>query len=309
MVEQGISGPSAIALDPDGTSVYWARATPSDGYAVVRLQKGTAAPTIVATGLSYVNAMQVGSSAIFVTTADGRVSSISPKTGGGAARAFLPIGTQPQGLAIAGDQLYWTDWGGGSGGGAVHVAKLDGSGLQTPYGGLSSPEGIAVSGGTLVVTQFDQGHDVIVGSIDGGATTSFQTDPNSAPGPVVLLDGGPAIWGDIAQGGLFRLDLDGGQPQSIGGASGSGGITAVAVDDAFVYWVLVTRGGTSGTLAATTFDGARTAQITGNLACPVGVVADGQCVYWVNAGVCADAFHDYQAEAGTGSAMSVERPR
>jgi hypothetical protein len=46
-----------------------------------------------------------------------------------------------------------------------------------------------------------------------------------------------------------------------------------------------------------------------NLACPIDVATDGQCVYWVNAGNCTGAFQDYAPQPATGSVMSLEVPR
>jgi hypothetical protein len=299
-----LTRPSAIALDPDGTTVYWSQITADAGSAILRFAKGTAQATTVVEGLGYMNAMQVGDSAIFVTTSDGTVTRVEPKSGSLAtATAIVTGNVGPGGLALAGGQVWWTEGGEGPGQGAIHVANLNGTGEQTPYGSRTSPTGIAISGSTVAWTEFDVGHNVVVGTTDGGAPTTYQ-EGQEVPGPILWNDAG-VWWGDFNGTGLHSLTLDGGQSVI---ANASGGITAIAADTANVYWTVLPQGG-AGTIWTTAIAGSTPpTQLAENLPCPVGVVADGQCLYWINAGSCSSDYDSYKAEAGTGSVMSMERP-
>jgi hypothetical protein len=300
-----LTRPSAIALDPDGTSVYFSESTADAGNAVLRFVKGTSQATTVVEGVGYMNAMQVGDAAIFVTTSGGTVTRVEPKSGGIAtATAIVTGNVGPQGLALTGGQVWWTESGEGPGQGAIHVANLDGTGEQTPYGSRTSPLGIALSGNDVAWTEFDVGHDVVVGPTDGGAPSTYG-EGQEVPGPILWNDAGVWWWGDYNGTGLHSLTVDGGQSVI---ANASGGITAIASDATNIYWAVLPQGGV-GTIWTMSIAGSTPAsQLAENLACPVGLVADGRCLYWVNAGTCSSDYDSYKAEAGTGSVMSMERP-
>jgi virginiamycin B lyase len=184
--------------------------------------------------------------------------------------SFITGASGPQGVAVDGSHVYWTNVTG-----AIGRANLDGTGANHSFiTGASEPEGVAVDGSHVYWANF--GTDTIGrANLDGtGASQNFITGAAGIVG--VAVNGSHVYWTNIT-GTIGRANLDGtGANHSfITGASGPQG---VAVDGSHVYWANI-----MGTIGRANLDGTGANQnfITGAFGLR-GVAADGSHVYWTN---------------------------
>jgi hypothetical protein len=303
-LEAPSNAPYAIAVDPDGTAVYWSHVDGDAGSAIVRMEKATLATRKIVGHLGDVNAIAAGPTDVYVVDNGSGAVGLVPKDGG----AFVPIHTgeiNPRGIAVDSSHVWWTEAGYGSAGsnnGNVRRAGLDGSNPQVAYSGRVGPDGIAVSGDTLVWTEFES-NDVAVGSTAGGSapTTTF---PNENRARAIVADGPNVFFTDYTYSVVRRFVL-GGSPQTIDTTPQNTGADGIALDANFVYWVARSA---AGSLWATPRDGQPHTSLAQNLLCPTQVAVDDACVYWIEEGAC-DYPTDSRVDAGTGRVMRIDKPR
>ena len=208
-LEAPSNAPYAIAVDPDGTAVYWSHVDGDAGSAIVRMDKATLATREIVGHLGDVNAIAAGPTDVYVVDNGAGAVGRVPKDGG----AFIPIHAgeiNPRGIAVDSSHVWWTEAGYGSAGsnnGNVRRAGLDGSSPQVAYSGRVGPDGIAVSGNTLVWTEFES-DDVAVGSTAGGSapTTTF---PNENRARAIVADGPDVFFTDYTYSVVRRFVLGG----------------------------------------------------------------------------------------------------
>jgi streptogramin lyase len=184
--------------------------------------------------------------------------------------AFIGGGSQPIGVAVDGQHVYWTN----AGSGTIGRANLDGSGVNESFiTGASNPLGVAADGGHVYWTNANTGA-IGRANLDGtGVNQSFISGQTNLVG--VAVDGRYVYWARQLSIGRANLDGSGVNQNFIGVFAGS-----VAVDDQHVYWAF----SGFGTIGRANLDGSSPDEnfIVG-ASQPASVAVDGQHVYWLNA--------------------------
>lgn len=202
---------------------------------------------------------------------------------------------QPEGLAVRGNTLYWTELFGDG----VFKAGLTGTGpsialsgsaetLSINASGLSSPYRIAAAND--VVCWIYQGQLM---TVPGAVACQRGTEPaavlatdQATPRALALdidADGNAraVYWANFEGGNLLRADLSGGSfgsPEEI--QSGLSQPSGVAVDEAIVYWT--NRG--DGTVMKMRKAGGAPVQLAKGQVRPSDITVDATHVYWINEG-------------------------
>jgi hypothetical protein len=307
-LEPTADAPTALALDPDGTAVYWSRRNGAT-YEVVRYVKATAARSVVLSGLSDVQALVVDDLYVFATvagsTTDGSVVRAS-KTGGGPKTIATNL-YNARGVAVDATHLYFCEAGSLSNpDGVVHVTAKDGTGDTKPYTGVQDPEDVAVAGANLVYSQY-AANQVVIAPVAGGTPVKVFTGENNAL-PVAAAGTTDFYWANftftkVRHFALGAAGPDTLQPQPPQYTSAAG----IAVDATWVYYTAL--GDTShAEVLAVKRDQSSTATLATNQAGPTAIAADAACVYWVDEGIV-----NYPTlttiQAKTGGIMRIDKPQ
>ena len=195
--------------------------------------------------------------------------------GSGTDERFVKGTTGGAGVAVDGDHIYWTNYGGGT----IGRARLDGTHVDQHFiTGARFPIGLAVDGRHLDWTTYD---GIARANLDG---SEIDDDFISADAPVGLaVDREHIYWASKTGDHIGRSKLDGSaiDESFITGANRPVG---VAVDGRHVYW----SNGGDDTIGRANIDGSavihrcvaiRNVPI-GNV--PEGLAVDGRYVYWTN---------------------------
>jgi virginiamycin B lyase len=190
-------------------------------------------------------------------------------------QSFIAGATSPEGVAVDGQHLYWTN----NLNNAIGRANLDGtSPNQSFIASASAPQGVAVDGQHVYWASPGFGR-IGRANLDGTSPDqSFIAGINGPPD--VAVDGQHVYWTNPGSNAIGRANLNGTgiNETFIPGTSEPNG---VAVDAEHIYWTNV---GTK-TIGRANLDGSSPDQsfITG-AGVPAEVAVDGQHVYWTNIG-------------------------
>ena len=186
--------------------------------------------------------------------------------------SIAPAGS-PQGVAVDGQHVYWTNFFTNS----IGRANLDGSGINqtfiSPATAGDTPKGVAVDRQHIYWTS-NRG-TIGRANLDGtGVDQSFISGASALAG--VAVDGQHIYWANVAAGTIGRANLDGSgvDPTFITCASVPQG---VAVDGQHIYWT------NNGTIGRANLDGTSVDQVfIIGADVPDALAVDGQHIYWVN---------------------------
>jgi DNA-binding beta-propeller fold protein YncE len=154
---------------------------------------------------------------------------------GGAKKDISPGEAGPEGIAIdaAAGKIYWAS----TGGNAIKVANLDGTGARVLFPNESKATGVAIdrAGGKLYWTAYGSGA-IRVGNLDGTGARNITTGETEPSGIALDLVGGKLYWGLYAGSAVRVISLAGGGPSTLFPSEPY--VTGVAVDSAAgkVYW-------------------------------------------------------------------------
>jgi sugar lactone lactonase YvrE len=231
----GVGNVTGLAVD--ATSVYWCTGGGSILKAPLTGVPDGGAPTVLATGINFPNAVAVDANAVYVADySDGTVLSL-PLAGvpDGGAPAILVSGlSEPAGLAVDGTTLYIT-----SDDDTVRTAPV-GGGVATLFANdPAQPNGAWLFGGNLYWIDLTGGAIKVAPSTgipDGGLATTLLTVGGTPHH--VAADATSIYWLDGTDGIIESAPVtglpDGGVPTPI--ASGQNEPDGLAVDGAWVYW-------------------------------------------------------------------------
>jgi sugar lactone lactonase YvrE len=214
---------------------------------------------------------------VYWTNGNGNTIGRANLDGSSATQSFIGGAIRPDGVAVDGGHVYWTNFNASFNPGNIGRASLDGTGANQSFlSGASNPAGVAVDAGHVYWANY-YSHTIGRANLDGtGTNQSFITGAQSPDG--VAVDAGHVYWANGSANTIGRANLDGtGTNQSF--ITGANGPTGVAVDGGHVYW---TNFG-AGAIGRANLDGTGVNQrfITG-LNGPHGVAVDASHVYWAN---------------------------
>jgi len=104
--------------------------------------------------------------------------------------------------------------------------------LTAGYGGYYSSYGIAVDDSNVYWTTFEDPMSVMSVPLAGGAPVELAT--SAGPGGALAVRGGYAYW--VAAGAVMKVSTRGGAQTQLAVGSKNGSIAGIAVDDTSVYW-------------------------------------------------------------------------
>ncbi len=241
--------------------------------------------SVLASGLTAPNGIAAGGGQVYwdyIVAPDagsGAVASVGPS--GGAPRILAATGdVSPFGMVLSGSVLAWGTTNG------IAVLDLDGGTAPATYAGSPVPfTAPAVAQGWVY---WADGSNAVMGAaLTGGQAVALA--PNQ-PQPLVVTNGQKLVWLTTTLNwsgptlsyvqSLQSSDLDGGNPATLQ-ASFDGGVVALAVDGAYVYWSQ-TDGTLSGEIDRCLMDGGSPTVVASGLFQPSFLAVDAQNVYWID---------------------------
>ncbi len=198
--------------------------------------------------------------------------------GSGADERFVTGASDPFGIAVNAQHLYWTNFGTGSGhGSTIGRATLDGTGAQQRFvTGADDPGATAVDRAHIYWANTASG---TIGRANLDGTGIDQRFITGAAAPVGLaVDGQHVYWSNGGSNAIGRANLNGtGVAENF--ITGADGLAGLAVDGQHIYW----GNDGSATIGRANIDGSGVDQsfITG-AGVPNGVSVDGQHIYWTD---------------------------
>ena len=218
----GLSNPLGPALDLAGGKMYWGNA----GSNLRRANLDGTGQQILYSGSVGAPSLNLASSQMYWNESNGRICRAS-LTGGGT--TVLVVGlNDPHGpvfLDVAGNKMYWTDFGGG----AIRRANLLGGGLTNLVTGLAGPDNLTldIAGGKMYWTGRVSG-DIRRANLDGTSQETLVQNLNAPSGIALDVASGHIYWTEYGGGTIQRSNLDGtGKTNLITGLSGP---TVIALD-------------------------------------------------------------------------------
>jgi hypothetical protein len=232
-------------------------------------------------------------------------------TGGGKTTTVVSLQWTPSGLAIAGTNLYWTNYFTSN---TVMTVPISGGNPATLVSGQAGPEGIAVDATNVYWTNSTVSGTVMKMPLGGGTPITLASGLDF-PGSIAV-DATNVYWTNQGTSGradgyarLMTVPIKGGTPTTLASADrmASGGI---AVDATGVYWAYsiyysdnAAPGGTStpdggtagcaGTVLKVPVGGGTPITLASGQFCSGGQVAvDATAVYWMNGGLQANGYTD-----------------
>jgi hypothetical protein len=199
----------------------------------------------------------------------------------------LATSPDPRFLVVDAKNVYWTDDGDGSSGGAVLSVPIDGGTVTTLATGLVSPGGIAVDASNVYWVDFgvlNPPGDVMKVALGGGTPVTLAT--SSGTPTHMTIDANNVYWTD--GDAVWQVPKGGGAPLMV--AEDKGGLTSgVAVDSTYVYWTSEASpdGGSplnTGSVMKTPIGGGATTVLATGQSIPLDLKVDATNLYWVNQG-------------------------
>jgi hypothetical protein len=229
---------------------------------------------------------------------------------------FAPSVDNALNITVAGDNVYWTEKTGDSGG-TVNSANLDGSGVTELVSILAVPMGIAVDvAGSKLYWTNSRGR-IQSANLEGKGIKNLIQD---LPKPMdIALSGGNVYWTQ-ANGSIRFVNLT--TKKTIRNIStGAQSAGSLVIADEKVYWTEKT-GDSAGTINSANLDGTGAKQLISIDAVPMGIAVDTQRenIYWTDtagriqsANLDGSVIQDVVEGLGSPGDMvlndSIERPR
>jgi hypothetical protein len=184
----------------------------------------------------------------------------------------------PIGIAVDGSYVYWAEYHAGT----IKRVPINGGTIETLASGLSDPSSVAVDANYVYWTE-DTGSVKKVNKSDKSVTVlaSGLCSPY-----YIRIDSSNVYWSDGAYGpscGVRQISKNGGTITPLA-LNLAGGITGIATDGTYVYYIVDVGTGTSDSIMKIPVGGGSPVLVVGNLDHPVDVVVDGTYVYWIEQG-------------------------
>ncbi|MGK3992303.1 hypothetical protein [Sorangium sp. So ce1024] len=220
----GQRNPENIAVDANG--VYWSTILVPDA-AIKALLRGAPTEEVRYEGTDRLNGLVVHRETLFFVDASGKVASMNAR--GGRVITLASERSNPRGVAVDDEHVYWTNYYGGDAG----VRKLDFATRTTTVlaSGQAFPSAIEVGARQVYWSNLDDGTLMTV-PIEGGTPTPVVTGQGRIVD--IALDESGIYWVDSRNGTVMALRRGSTTPVTL--AQGQVNPYSIAVDATSVYW-------------------------------------------------------------------------
>jgi hypothetical protein len=206
----------------------------------------------------------------------------------------------PNGLAVTGDNVYWTNLGSLGGAGAVVRIPQAGGSPETIVSRETAPGDIAVNPGETAVfwttllgsNASATGGAVLTTTPSSGQATAVAT--NQSEPDAIAVDASHLYWTDLGtqsnnfeDGTVLESSLGGSNARTL--ASAQSAPRFLSVDSANVYWTCSSE---TGTVVRFPLSGSAPVTMATGQANPESVAAANGSLYWVNRGTKARSYED-----------------
>jgi len=198
----------------------------------------------------------------------------------------------PSALALDATRVYWTGAmppTGLTAGGAVLSCSLGGCGSSPSVlaSGVDDPTGVAVSGDSILWTEYDVGS--VVSCPLTGCTAAPASVSSSQGGPTAIIADASGIYWVNYNGSLKRCaspSCTGGPTTLWVGQGTEAAITALAADNTNLYWTNGNPLATGSVFQCAKSNCAATAiALASERSSPMGIAVDATDVYWIEGGI------------------------
>ncbi|WP_437774946.1 hypothetical protein [Sorangium sp. So ce1097] len=220
----GQRNPENIAIDANG--VYWSTIFVPDA-AIKALPRGASAELVLYEGSERLNGLVVHRETLYFVDASGRVASMH--AGGGRSTTYSSDRSNPRGVAVDDENVYWTN----NYGGDTGVRKHDFATRTTTVlaSGQAFPYAIEVGARQVYWSNLEDGTLMTV-SIEGGRPTPVVAGQGRITD--IALDESGIYWVDSTNGTVMALRRGSSTPVTL--AKGQKTPYSIAVDATSVYW-------------------------------------------------------------------------
>jgi hypothetical protein len=225
-----------IGIAVDGTNVYWNDDVGSGG-SLLSVPVGGGATTTLVSGTAFEDVKVDATNVYWAGNMGGAVNAGTimkmPKSGGSPVTLVSGL-RSPNGLAVDGTSVYWTDTS-GSGTGTVRSVPVAGGVAVTLASGLISPFGIAVDGSSVYWNDQDldfksQG-DVMKVPLHGGTSVTLASNQSIDRG-AIAVDSQNVYW--VARAAVMKAPIGGGTATVVWSGVSPWGL---AIDGTSVYFM------------------------------------------------------------------------
>jgi hypothetical protein len=223
-----------IAIAVDDTSVYWANWAPMAPGSIVKVPLAGGEPTTLAANLDQPLSLAVDAMNVYWTTGNDSAGTVMkvPLAGGSPTTLASIQAGSPSALAVAGSNVYFT-----TGGGVVMSVPVGGGAPVTLASGQDNPFQVVLEGTGLYWANYDPSGAGAIMTLAIGGSTPVALASGIVPQGLAATSAS-VYWTSIVGHGsaVTSVPVGGGIPTTLAtGASGTA-FSAIAVDDASVYW-------------------------------------------------------------------------